>query len=116
MRDLVTSALIAKGLVLVRQGRQEDSLRVFEAIDKGYGSDSSWRIREQVATAMLNKAASLRTLGRLDEEVQTYEEIERRYSGDQTPLLQERVAQARGERTKILEERANKLDGTDQAR
>ncbi|GLR11709.1 hypothetical protein GCM10007907_04990 [Chitinimonas prasina] len=86
--------MFARAASLGELGRSEESVAVYDEIDRSFGPSDRISVRELVAAALLNKGVKLCQLNRREEGIAIYDEIDLRFGEDTSPDIRERVAYA----------------------
>ncbi len=76
--EMVTGALLSKGVTLAQLDRTEESLAVFEEVVRRFGGCPLPEVLEQVAAALFCMGVALAILNRPEEALAAYEQVERR--------------------------------------
>jgi len=93
-QEQVAKALVGKGVALRKDGRTDEELDVYEAVEDRFGRSEDPALREWAAKALLNKGVALRKDGRAAEALAAYEAVEDRFGKSEDPALYEPVAKA----------------------
>ncbi len=82
--EMVTDALLSKGVALAQLDRTEESLAVFGEVVRRFGGCPLPEVLEQVAAALFCMGVALAILNRPEEALAAYELVERRLGGSDT--------------------------------
>ena len=82
------------GVLLSHLGRYEESVSVFESVEKRFGEARSLVLREHVAKATISRGSALGRLNRVDAEIGAYKALITRLGTAHEPALQDQVATA----------------------
>ena len=88
------SALLERGLTLLKRNRNEDALATLDELLCLFGETQMPALLVGVANALLRKGVALGALNRRDEALAAYDEVLRRFSDSDLPKLLEPVAKA----------------------
>lgn len=86
--------LLAKAIALGRNCKFEESIDVYEEIDRRFGSDTLPKTRELVVMGLRSKGLTLGKQGKFKEAIKVYEEIDRRFGREASPGIREQVSKA----------------------
>jgi tetratricopeptide (TPR) repeat protein len=86
--------LMAKAFTLDALNRHEDANDTYDALDKCFGENPSYGVREQVATGLLNKGISYSELHLYEEAAAVYSYLDSRFGMDHSPEVREQVVKA----------------------
>ena len=76
--EMLTAALLSKGVTLAQLDRTEESLSVFEQVVRRFGGCPLPEVLQQVAAALFCMGVTLAILNRPEEALAAYEQVERR--------------------------------------
>ncbi len=74
--------LMEKALTLAEEGRLQEAVAFWDAVDRRFGTSDAPADREQVSWALINKGKALARLGKADEAVVLWNEVARRCGTD----------------------------------
>jgi tetratricopeptide (TPR) repeat protein len=86
--------LMAKAFTLDALNRHEEANDTYDALDKCFGENPSYGVREQVATGLLNKGISYSELGLFEEAAAVYSYLDSRFGQDHSPEVRDQVVKA----------------------